>query len=134
MRDTPCVITALKHENYLYVHVKSKTINRQKAFDWLAEVSLLSAESGSRRILIDRDIPKFVMDEELAEAIDRVADVRLGVRLAIVNRFSEPGTGMARAVKRLGKAKPNIRFFDDLKSAQRWLGKDQKYRAYSTDE
>jgi len=74
MPNNPCVITAENREHYLYICVKCATTTRERVFNWLSEVSLLSAEAKSRRILVDRDIPNVVMDEQLAAALGAVAD------------------------------------------------------------
>jgi len=127
MPNNPCVITAENREHYLYICVKCATTTRERVFNWLSEVSLLSAEAKSRRILVDRDIPNVVMDEQLAEALGAVADIKLGVRLAIVNRVPSAGKLMQTAVEQFGRDQPNIGFFDEIENAEKWLVKDREF-------
>jgi hypothetical protein len=121
MPNNPLNITAEDRKDYLYVSVVSATTTRAKMLDWLSELSLLSAETRKLSILLDRDIPEYVMDEALGTAFKRVCNSRKGIRLAVVNRFPVVGKNMKRALSRLGKLTPNVQFFDHLDEAEKWL-------------
>jgi len=127
MPNTHCEITPENREGYLYVHVKAATTSPQNVLHWVSEVSLLSADYRSRRILVDRDIPATIMNEDLAEALCAVADIDLGVRLAIVNRIPSVGKEMQAAIEQFGRDQHNLGFFDEIETAEKWLIKDHEY-------
>ena len=121
MPNNPLKIVAKDRPGYLYVSVASATTTRAKMLDWLGELALLSAETRKLCILLDRDIPDFVMDEHLGDAFKQVCNCRAGIRLAVVNRHPIVGENMKTALVNLGKLTPNVEFFEHVHEAERWL-------------
>ncbi|MBV9214869.1 MAG: hypothetical protein JO053_01735 [Acidobacteria bacterium] len=121
MPDTPLVIKAESRPDHLYIHVKTSRTTPYKMLEWMSELSLLAAESRQRRILVDRDIPNFVMSDSLAEAFERVVTSRSEMRFAIVNRHRGIGRQMKAALEAMNKLPPNVEFFNKVRDAEDWL-------------
>lgn len=121
----PYRITFEQRPEYLYVYVTGDHDSYEISRSYWLEVSAMSAESGSQKILIEEDIPETVSISDVFRlACDLPQMGFFGVRLAFVDRYAEQNElnefGELVAVNRGITGK----IFNDIQTAEKWLLSD----------
>jgi hypothetical protein len=111
---------------FLYARIAAPSINRSLKLDYLAEVLLKCAQSRCSQILLDRDIPAMVADEEFESTIDDVVRASENVAIAFVNKHKEIEPRLKRFVTNGKRRGGKFRYFADRESAEKWLLKQYR--------
>ena len=122
----PYQLTFESRPEFLYARIAAPSINRSLKLDYLAEVLLKCAQSRCKQILLDRDIPAMVADEEFDKTIEDVVRATEDVAIAFVNPHKEIEPNLKRFVS-IGKSRGGrFRYFADRESAEKWLLKQYR--------
>ncbi len=117
------LLTFEKRPHYLSVTLRTEYIDHLTVLDYLGEIAVTAAKWHSRALLIERDIPMVLTDEEMLDSWGVFLNTRTEMSVALVN----PHKRIAEAIKQLitsadGSA-VNAAYFDSVAAAQTWLGK-----------
>jgi hypothetical protein len=108
-----------KRDDYLLVTLKAEKINHRTVLDYLGEIADRCASTRLRKMVIDRDIPMMLSDEEMLDSWGVFLQMRPRMRIAFVNRHPD----IAEPIRRLisGIQDGAARYFEDLASAEAWI-------------
>jgi hypothetical protein len=119
----PYTLTFETRPNYLYARVAAPIINRTIKLDYLAELLLKCAEVRCDQILLERDIPVMMSNQDIEATIEDVLRASESVRIAFVNPHKPIEKDMRRFVN-LGKRRGGqFHYFADKDAAEKWLGR-----------
>ena len=124
--DRPYELSFDPRPEFLYAKIAAPSINRSLKLDYLAEVVLRCAESRCKQILLERDIPVMVTDEELEETIEDVVKASEGVTIAFVNPHREIEPKLKKFVSRGKRRGGSFRYFSARDDAEKWLLKNAR--------
>ena len=111
---------------FLYARVAAPTINRSLKLDYLAEVLLKCAQSRCKQILLDRDIPSMIADEEFEQTIEDVVKASEDVSIAFVNPHKTIEPVLKKFVSGGKRRGARFRYFADRDAAEKWLLKQYR--------
>jgi hypothetical protein len=106
---------------YLYARVQAPVIKREIAYSYLAEIVTKCADLRVKKLVLERDIPAVLDDEEMFAAMDDLVRMSKGMRVALVNRHISVSRALERIVN-LGVGKgADYGYFTDPQDAEKWL-------------
>jgi hypothetical protein len=117
----PYELTFESRPEFLYARVAAPEINRSLKLDYLAEVLLACARSRCKQILLERDIPVMVPDEEFASTVEEVVRASENVAIAFVNGHKTIEPKLKKFVAESKKRGGKFRYFNDRSKAEKWL-------------
>jgi hypothetical protein len=114
-------LTFESRPEFLYARVAAPSINRSIKLDYLAEVFLKCAQTRCKQVLLERDIPAMLADEELAKTVDDVVRACEDLKIAFVNPHSTIAKQLMRFVSDGKRRGGKFRYFRNREAAERWL-------------
>ena len=111
---------------FLYARVAASTINRSLKLDYLAEVLLKCAQSRCKHILLERDIPMMIGDDEFEQTIEDVVRASEDVSIAFVNGHHDIERKLKKFVNQGKKRGGRFRYFSAREAAEKWLLKQSR--------
>jgi len=117
----PYELTFESRPEFLYAKVAAPGINRSIKLDYLAEILLACAQSRCKQILLERDIPVMVPDEEFASTVEDVVRASEDVAIAFVNGHKTIEPKLKKFVAASKKRGGKFRYFNNRVAAERWL-------------
>lgn len=111
---------------FLYARIAAPSINRALKLDYLAEVLLKCAQSRCKHILLDRDIPAMVADEEFEKTVEDVVKASEDVSIAFVNSHREIEQQLKKFVIQGNRRGGRFRYFSGRDAAEKWLLKQAR--------
>lgn len=106
---------------FLYARIAAPSINRSLKLDYLAEVLLKCAQSRCKSILLERDIPAMVADEEYEKTIEDVVKASEDVSIAFLNPHRNIERQLRRFVAQGKRRGGRFRYFSARAAAEKWL-------------
>lgn len=111
---------------FLYARVAAESINRSLKLDYLAEVLLKCAQSRCKQILLDRDIPVMVADDEFEKAVEDMVKASEDVSIAFVNPHRDIERQLRKFVTQGKRRGGRFRYFSGRDAAEKWLLKQYR--------
>jgi hypothetical protein len=108
-------------KHYAYAQIKAANIDRAMAFTYLGDVVLMCADIKQKKLLIERDIPILMNDDDMAQALAKLLLMGSGMKIAILNKNRSIGKELKRAVGQVCGKDSHCKYFNSLKAAERWL-------------
>lgn len=109
-----------KRDDYLLVTLKAEKINHRTVLDYLGEIADRCASTRLRKMVIDRDIPMMLSDEEMLDSWGVFLQMRPRMRIAFVNRYPDIAEPLRRLISGI-QDEGTARYFEDLGSAEAWI-------------
>lgn len=111
---------------FLYARIAAPSITRALKLDYLAEVLLKCAQSRCKQILLERDIPAIIEDEEFEKTVEDVVRASEDVAIAFVNPHHDIEQKLKKFIA-LGKRRGGrFRYFSARDEAEKWLQKQAR--------
>ena len=111
---------------FLYAKIAAPSINRSLKLDYLAEVVLRCAKARCKQILLERDIPVMITDEELESTIEDVVKASEGVTIAFVNPHLDIEPKLKKFISQGKRRGGQFRYFSGREAAEKWLLKQAR--------
>ena len=108
-------------DEYLYVNVRSETINAEIAVAYLTEVAAKCDELSCRRLIIERDVPVMLRAGDLFFVTDFFRARMKGRKVAFVNPHNTIEQDMQLAIIFGTNRGANYHLFDNITAAEEWL-------------
>lgn len=108
-------------DGYLYSCVTADSIDRKAAISYLTEISDRLKSSRSKRLLLDRRIPKMLSDGDLFTTTLDFLEMIRGTKVAFVNPYLSIDEAMTFAMTIGNNRGANYQLFADADAAERWL-------------
>ena len=115
------ILTFEKREHYLSVTLRTEHIDHLTVLDYLGEVAVTAARWHSRALLIDRDIPMVLCDEEMSDSWGVFLNTRAQMRVALVNPYNRIAPPLKRLLASTQNGAVKAAYFDSVAAAQRWI-------------
>lgn len=117
----PYDITFEHRPAYLYVSLKGKDVNYEIAKRYWIEIMALHNARQYSRVLIEKEIEKSLDTQDIFRVVTEVAVMaRAGMKFAFVDRVIE--AEKIEFAEMVGNNRGlNIKYFDNLPSAEHWL-------------
>jgi len=115
-----------EHPEYLHARISAPYIDYSMAMSYLSEVMSECANRRCKRLLLERDIPDMMPEDELFKSMDYLVSLDSGgTRIAFLN----PHTSVAEALQHIvdyGAGRGGVyRYFQDFDEAEAWLLEDE---------
>ena len=107
--------------DYLYALIKSETIDRERAIQYLSEVAARCKELEVTSLLLERDIPVMLPDADLFFTTQDFVKMSAGVRIAFVNTHITNDEAMKFAIMIGTNRGARFDVFNTVEAAERWL-------------
>lgn len=108
-------------KDFAYARISAHAIDRSMAFAYLAEVVMKCAEHRQKKLLLVRDIPAVMSDEDMIAALRSLLSMGSGMKIAIVNAQPGLGKNLREIVNAECADRDDCSYFEDLAEAERWL-------------
>jgi hypothetical protein len=105
--------------DYLHARISAEIPNRNTALDYFSEISMKCANIRCKKMLLERDIPSMVVDEDLFSTMKDLVEMSSGIRIAFVNRHIPTDEALLKFGEFDGGA--DFRYFNNISDAQDWL-------------
>ena len=117
----PYDLTFETRPEFLYARIAAARINRSMKLDYLAEVLLKCAQTRCKQILLDRNIPGLVDEEEFHATVEDFVQASENVTIAFVNPHTQIEKDLRRFVTSGRRRGGKFRYFKDRQKADKWL-------------
>jgi hypothetical protein len=107
--------------NYAYARISAPTITRSMALMYLGEIVYACAEMRQKRLLLDRDIPDVMPDNDMLDVMKEFVRMGSGMRVALVNKHVPITDSLRRAMSVGAEKGADFNYFSDLEEAKQWL-------------
>ncbi len=114
-------LTFTERSNYLHVCIHAETIDRAMALDYFAEVASKCADVRCKRMLLERDIPAMIPDEDLFTTMNDFIEMSIGIRVAFVNAHTPIDDALKHIVDFGIDRGADFQYFKTVDEAERWL-------------
>ncbi len=108
-------------DDYLYVLVRSETINVDTAIAYLEEIAAKCKELKYKCILLERDIPVILTGADLFFATNYFLNITKGKRVAFVNPHNTVDEDMDFAILVARNRGASHRVCRTVEAAEKWL-------------
>lgn len=116
--------------SYFYARVQGETIDQRTAIDYLHEVVNKCKKFGHARLLLVRDIPATLSEDEVYFSGTDFAHTGLeDMQIALVDERPENVEALELTILVQNNRGANIQLFEDVKAAEEWLLKDLPHLA-----
>jgi hypothetical protein len=109
---------------YLYAKVQAGAVDQKTAVDYLHEVISKCKKFGHTRLLLERDIPATLAEEQIYFSGTDFAHTGLDeIMIALVDTRPENAEGLELTILVQNNRGANIKLFDNIADAEMWLHK-----------
>jgi hypothetical protein len=110
-----------KREVYTHVRIRAERINKVTVLDYLSAIAVTTAQWHTRALLIERDVPMALSDEDMLASWGVFMNTRTKMRVALLNPHPHLEQYLRRIVSTAKAGSVNAAYFDDLAEAERWV-------------
>lgn len=114
-------LTFEKRDGYLYACIKSPSITRSTALDYLSEIANKCAELRCKSLIIERDIPAVMPTADALQAISEFIRMSRGVRTAFVNPYGAVGEPLKKVIDSGSAEGGDVAYFTTVEDAAAWV-------------
>jgi hypothetical protein len=114
-------LTFEERPGYLFVRINADAITLETALEYLQEIADKFEELGTRRAILERDIPTTLSDADLYFVVQHMIQIMGDRRLAVVNSFTSNQESMAFATLVSANRGAQYRAFDNITDAEAWI-------------
>ena len=114
-------LTFEKRPDWVVARLRSATIDHLTVLDYLAEIAVTCAKWHSRALLIERDIPMVLSDEEMLDSWGVFLNTRTEMRVALFNPHPDIEQPLQQLVSATHVGGVNAAYFRDISAAERWI-------------
>jgi len=114
-------LTFEKRPAYLYAEVRSEEMNETVARAYLAEIAEKCTQTGSKYVLIYRNVPVMLPDGDLFDTTKFFLELMHGRKVAFVNPHTNISEDMEFAVRIGTNRGGNFELFDSVNEAESWI-------------
>ncbi len=110
-----------KRDGYLFAHVKSDTVDAQMVKQYTSEIAGKCNMLGAQRVMVLREIPAMMTDEQIEGLVDTVLEVFRGVSVAYVNPHQSNSPGLRLGALTANRRGGDLQIFDSPDEAEAWI-------------
>ena len=107
--------------DYIHARITARHVDRSTAMTYLSEVISKCADRRCHRLLLERDIPTMMSDDELFQTMDEVVAMDSGTRIAFLNPHTTIEEGLQHIELYGAGPDGNYRCFRTREEAEQWL-------------
>lgn len=111
----------LERPNYIHARISATEIDISMAMEYLSEVMLYCADKRKKRLLIERDIPSMMPQDEMDQAMNYLVSIDSKTRIAFLNPHAKVERSLKNIIDHGTDRGGNYRYFKNLKEAEIWL-------------
>jgi hypothetical protein len=103
------------------VALRAPKVGHVTVLDYLGEIAVTCAKWHSRALIIERDVPMVLWDEEMLDSWGVFLNTRTEMRVALVNPYPTLERPLRRTIAAARASAVNVAYFENTAAAERWM-------------
>ena len=123
MKPSPARVelTFNEHSEYLHARISAPFIDSATGMWYLGEIFLECAHRRKKKLLLERDIPCMMPQDELVSTMDHLVSMQLDTRIAFLNPHAAVADELKQIIKYGSEQGAKFKYFEAFEEAEQWL-------------
>lgn len=118
-------LTFNEQSEYLHARISAPFIDRAAGMWYLGEIFLECANRRKKKLLLERDIPYMMPQDELVRTMDHLVSMQSGTRIAFLNSHASIAEELKQIIEYGAEQGATFRYFETFEEAEQWLLNDE---------